>query len=111
MNFHRATARKILRPPGLLFMRLLLPFPTPAAAQATAAPPPAVAPPPRQAAPPAGADAEAPRSSVEDPGLGPGPRVGEIDQRLRILERRWEVEQDAAAAKKTSGGPNRFSSN
>jgi phosphate-selective porin OprO/OprP len=78
----------------------VLPFPKPAAAQPTAAPPPAVAPPPHPPAPPAGASPEAPPSSVEDSGIGAGPRVDEIDQRLRILERRWEVEQDAGDAKK-----------
>jgi phosphate-selective porin OprO/OprP len=88
---------EILRPTWLLFSLVALHLPTPASAQA-AAPSPV---PPAAAPTPAAENAPATAPSAEGPSATTAaPRLEEVDQRLRIIERRWEVDQEIAAEKK-----------
>jgi phosphate-selective porin OprO/OprP len=72
----------------VILLQLALNAPRAAWGQAAAPPLPETVPPPASSNP---ADISAP---------APADRVEELDQKVRIIERRWEVEQEALAARK-----------
>src|SRR5690349_14839863 len=77
----------------LLFLVLTLAALTaPRSASAQGAPPPP---------PESGRSAPVTQAGTATPPLAAGdPRIDELDQKVRVIERRWEVEQEALAARK-----------